>query len=147
MKKEEKNSFYALLKDAYSKNNQIALDKIQERYTYGHCMDLAIAFHRLYGFEIQVTLVLDKDKSWIGHAWASRKDGSFLDVMGLYTDSIELQSFGDKVITGLDEKDLYQYMDEPPLESDINQALILAKCIMKKISPEKYLLQEKQFSL
>ena len=128
--KQNNNSFQELLKDAYFNNSATALDKLQERYTCGHCMDLAIAFHRLYGFEIQATLVLDKDKTWIGHAWVSSKDGSFLDVMGLYGDSIELESFGDKVIRGLDEKDLYKYMDKPPLEKDINQALILAKCIM-----------------
>ncbi|MBM26514.1 MAG: hypothetical protein CL760_12715 [Chloroflexi bacterium] len=97
-------------------------------------MDLAIAFNRIYGFEIQTTLVVEENKLFIGHAWVIREDGFFLDVMGLYSDSTELKSFGDKVITGLNEKDLIQYMDSPPLEKDIQQALILAKQIIKNIS-------------
>ena len=134
MQKQNNEPFQKLLKEAYSNNNISALDTIQERYTYGHCMDLAIAFNRIYGFEIQTTLVVEENKLFIGHAWVIREDGLFLDVMGLYSDSTELKSFGDKVITGLNEKDLIQYMDSPPLEKDIQQALILAKQIIKNIS-------------
>tara|TARA_Y100000588_G_scaffold298880_1_gene320002 strand:- start:28243 stop:28653 length:411 start_codon:yes stop_codon:yes gene_type:complete len=134
MQKQNNEPFQKLLKEAYSNNNISALDTIQERYTYGHCMDLAIAFNRIYGFEIQTTLVVEENKLFIGHAWVIREDGFFLDVMGLYSDSTELKSFGDKVITGLNEKDLIQYMDSPPLEKDIQQALILAKQIIKNIS-------------
>ena len=134
MQKQNNEPFQKLLKEAYSNNNISALDTIQERYTYGHCMDLAIAFNRIYGFEIQTTLVVEENKLFIGHAWVIREDGFFLDVMGLYSDSTELKSFGDKVITRLNEKDLIQYMDSPPLEKDIQQALILAKQIIKNIS-------------
>ena len=99
MQKQNNEPFQKLLKEAYSNNNISALDTIQERYTYGHCMDLAIAFNRIYGFEIQTTLVVEENKLFIGHAWVIREDGLFLDVMGLYSDSTELKSFGDKVIT------------------------------------------------
>ncbi|MEP8041620.1 hypothetical protein ABJY94_18500 [Vibrio parahaemolyticus] len=69
-----------------------AIDLLNEHYCYGHCMDLAIALHRAYGYTIQASMVESK---WVGHAWVRLPDGTYLDILSRYTDTDELESFGD----------------------------------------------------
>lgn len=71
---------------------ETAIDLLNEHYCYGHCMDLAIALNRAYGYIIQASMVESK---WVGHAWVKLPDGTFLDILSRYTDTDELESFGD----------------------------------------------------
>jgi hypothetical protein len=138
MTKIKNDEFKNTLKEAYSDNNEKALDELQSYYSFGHCMDLAIAFHRLYGFEIQVMLVSEDTGYWIGHAWVKRPSGDYLDVLGSYTDTIEFESFGDKKLTNLIEADLHKYIDtSTQLDDDIEKAKLLAECILKNLNSSK----------
>lgn len=130
------NETIALVEQAYSATGGSAKikDALQEYYTYGHCMDLAIAFHRLYGFEIEATIVDDKAGSWIGHAWVKMDDGLYLDVMGTYVDRFELESFGGKTLSNLKEVDLLEYINDahkPIPNIDIEKAIVVAEKLRK----------------
>jgi hypothetical protein len=126
-----------LLSEAYLNKDEVVLDELQGYYSYGHCMELAIAFHRLYGYEIQLVTESDHDKAWIAHAWVKRGDNDYLDIMGTYVDTVELESFGNEKHTGLTEEHLYKYMTHSPqLEVDIEKAKIVANLIIKHITPQ-----------
>jgi hypothetical protein len=108
-------------------------DKLNEYYSNGHCMDLAIALHRRFGFEIQASITIEPSgEEWIGHAWVKLPDGNLLDIMGRYTDSVELESFGDKLVTGLDEKGLRKYINNDiNLAQDIKRAMVISTAYLQ----------------
>ncbi len=134
--------FKDFLYQAYNKNNEQYVDQLQEYYSCGNCMYLAIAFHRLYGYSIEATLVDCIDGEYIGHAWARNDCGQCIDIMGTYDNSEEdeLIGFGDRVLTNLNEANLKEYfVPNPDFEKDIEKAFFVAKCIKIKLKIEKSL--------
>lgn len=126
-----------LIYEAYVEKNLNSLDEIQEYYTYGNCMYLAIALNRIYGFEIQAAIVNQDSVNWIGHAWVKLPGGNYIDIMGLYTDTVELDGFGDKTITNMTEDNLCEYMENlNGIEKEIKKAEIVAKCIVSHLDIE-----------
>lgn len=131
--------FKDYLYQAYNNSNEQCFDQLQEYYSCGNCMYLAIAFHRLYGYSIEAAIVDEVDGSFIGHAWARTSSGQCIDIMGTYDDSeeVELVSFGNRVVTNLDESNLKSYFEcNPDFETDIEKALFAAKCIKRKLNME-----------
>lgn len=127
-----------ILNDAYSdkQNSEILKDSIQEYYNYGHCMDLAIAFHRLYGFHIEAAIVDDISDCWIGHSWVKMPNGLYFDIMGTYKEKSELESFGNRTLVNLNEKEFSKYIlnkSISDIELDINKAMTVAKFIFEKL--------------
>lgn len=114
-----------------------AIELLNERYCYGHCMDLAIALHRAYGYTIQASMVESK---WVGHAWAQLPDGKFLDILDIYTDCDELESFGDGecTITFSDEDSFISSLEikEEEFESFKKDLAIAQEVISLYLAPK-----------
>jgi hypothetical protein len=56
-----------------------------EQYVSGKCMFLAAALHRVYGWNIQATLIHEVSPPYIGHAWCMEpKTGYCVDIDGAY---------------------------------------------------------------
>lgn len=126
-----------ILNSIYVEENAVAdlKDKLQEYYNYGHCMDLAIAFNRLHGFEIEAAIIDDKDTSWIAHAWVKIPNGEYLDIMGIYQDRVELESFGGRVIENISENKLIDFTKNKSIpSSDIDKAILVAQYLSKSLS-------------
>jgi len=111
-----------------------SLESMESYFSTGHCMDLAIALHRRFGYEIQAAIVDDPDISWIGHAWVALPDGQFLDIMGKYTDSEELEDFGERTVVGLSEEGLREYIhNNEDIANDIGIAALVVSGYMKPL--------------
>jgi hypothetical protein len=112
-------------------------NKLEEIYFSGKCFYLAIALHRLYGYEIQASLNTDNvDDIWIEHAWCIHPNGNILDITGLH----QFPCFQDNIVKNLNEDGILQYIKGGAKESQILEAEVV---INDFLNPE-YLLENKQ---
>jgi hypothetical protein len=60
------------------------VDALQEKYSYGHCMYLALAMHDLLGWEIEAVINEDDpNRPYVAHAWVNEPGTSRdLDIYG-----------------------------------------------------------------
>lgn len=106
-----------------------SINDLEDLYMTGRCMFLAIALHRLYGYEIQAHIDEDYHGEYIGHAWVIANN-KILDILGPYDEST-CYSHGmntDYRINGMTESDLKRFL--PTLENynlEVKAALNVAK--------------------
>lgn len=55
-------------------------------YRHGHCTLLALALHRLLGYELVLFTKHYDGGMWLGHAAVRLPDGRFLDIAGIFRD-------------------------------------------------------------
>ena len=97
---------------------------IKTKYTSGHCMFLAIALNRLYGYEIAAYVDDCKieQRPYIAHSYAITNCGKEVDIYG-YQHSVD-QRPGSKVRKGMTESDLKElFCGEPISNQDYEDAI------------------------
>ena len=63
--------------------NNYSIETMRDRYEYGRCMYLALAFNKLYGWSIYAEIA--KDDGRIIHAWATNEKNQAVDINGVHS--------------------------------------------------------------
>jgi hypothetical protein len=71
-----------------SRNGELTLRKVNKEairiYRFGHCTLMALALHRLLGYDLVLFNQFYDGNMWRGHAAVKLPDGRFLDIAGIF---------------------------------------------------------------
>lgn len=86
--------------------------ELNDLYSSGRCMFLAVALKRLFNYEMQAAIQRDEQGEYIAHAWVKMPNGNLLDIGGQYPEAMNPYSdtvFGRRV-NNLTEAHLKTYL-------------------------------------
>jgi hypothetical protein len=87
-----------------------SIKKMEENYTFGKCMYLAIALKDRFGYEINMKIGLFGKDRVIEHAWSSIEKGKDFDIEG-YFDSNKADIVGEK-LENVSKKFIYNLLKD-----------------------------------
>lgn len=116
--------------------------EINEKYSQGYCMFLAVALKRLFNYEIQACIETDVAGEYIAHAWAVLPNGNILDIDGEYPES--MNAYDGKVwgkrVNNLSETQLKTYL---PTQDRYERDVLEAMKVVRDYLLPKYRFSEK----